>query len=182
MSPVLQPLRCAWPNLLVILYTFSGWALGIYLLTRPAPALNAAGVLLVTHTLIYSGYLIHECAHHAVFEGITANDRLGSLLSWLNGTCLANYQRLKKKHLRHHADRLDVVTFDYRAALTAAPAWVRRGVLVLEWAYVPAVELMMRGMVIGSPFQYGTTRERARVIVLLLIRLIFFTALALISI
>ncbi|MDB6101035.1 MAG: Fatty acid desaturase [Gammaproteobacteria bacterium] len=182
MSAVFQPLRCAWPNLLVILYTFSGWALGIYLLTRPPPALNAAGVLLITHALIYSGYLIHECAHHAVFEGISANDRLGSLLSWLNGACLANYQRLKKKHLRHHADRLDVVTFDYRAALTAAPAWVRRGVLFLEWAYVPAVELMMRGMVIGSPFQYGTTRERARVIVLLLIRLIFFTALALISI
>jgi fatty acid desaturase len=182
MSTTFQPLRCTWPNLLVLLYTFAGWAVGIYLLTRPQLALNAAGVLLTAHTLIYSGYLIHECAHHAVLEGIWANDRLGMLLSWLNGACLADYQRLKKKHLRHHADRLDVVTFDYRAALRAAPAWMRQGVLLLEWTYVPAVELMMRGMVIAAPFQYGTARERARVIALLSIRLIFFTTLFLISI
>jgi fatty acid desaturase len=181
MSAMFPPLRCTWPNLLVILYTFSGWALGVYLLTRPQPALNAAGVLLTMHTLIYSGYLIHECVHHAALQGLAANDRLGILLSWLNGACLADYQRLKKKHLRHHADRLDVVTFDYRASLRAVPRWLQRGVLFLEWSYVPVVELMMRGMVIAAPFQDGTPRERTRVMVLLAIRLAFFAALAWIS-
>jgi fatty acid desaturase len=171
----------AWPNLLVIPYTFLGWALGIWLLTRPQPALNATGVLLCAHTLIYSAYLIHECAHHAVFAGMSANDRLGLLLSWLNGACLANYQRLKKKHLRHHADRLDVVTFDYRAALALSPPWVLRGVLLLEWAYVPAVEILMRGMIVASPFHHDTVRARARVVLLLAIRVLSFALLAVIS-
>jgi fatty acid desaturase len=171
----------AWPNLLVILYTFLGWACGVWLLTRPQLGLNGVGVLLTAHTLIYSAYLIHECAHHTVFAGVPANDRLGVLLSWLNGACLANYQRLKKKHLRHHADRLDVVTFDYRAALSVSPSWVLRGVLLLEWAYVPAVEIMVRGMIVASPFYYDTVRERVRVVVFLAIRVLAFTLLALVS-
>ena len=182
MSTLLQPLRRTWPSLLVIAYTFLGWGIGVYLLTSASPALNAIGVLLTTHTLIYSGYLIHECVHHTVLGSMRANDRLGMLLSWLNGACLADYQRLKKKHLRHHADRLDVVTFDYRAALTTSPTWIQRAVLALEWAYVPVVELMMRGMIIAFPFHDGTAGERARTLVLLTIRALFFVGLALISI
>ena len=154
----------------------------VYLLTCVQPLLNVIGVLLTAHTLIYSGYLIHECVHHSALGSLRANDRLGMLLSWLNGACLADYQRLKKKHLRHHADRLDVVTFDYRAALRASPAWMQRAVLALEWAYVPAVELMMRGMVIVFPFRYGTTGDRARVLARLSIRVLFFVSLALISV
>jgi fatty acid desaturase len=171
----------AWPNLLAISYTFLGWACGVWLLTLPEPGLNAAGVLLTAHTLVYSAYLVHECVHHTVFTGISANDRLGVLLSWLNGACLANYQRLKKKHLRHHADRLDVVTFDYRAALAVSPPWVLRGVLLLEWAYMPAVEIMVRGMIVASPFYYDTVRERVRVVALLAIRILVFALLALVS-
>ena len=170
------------PHALVILYTLAGWPLGIWLLARAEPALDALGVLLTAHTLVYSAYLLHDCAHQAVFVTPRANDRLGALLSWLNGSCLASYQRLKSKHLRHHADRLDVVTFDYRAALRAAPAPVRRGVLLLEWAYVPAVELLMRGMVVAAPFRDGTPAERARVLGLLAIRVSFFAALAAVSI
>jgi fatty acid desaturase len=182
MSAVLRPLRRTWPNLLVILYTFFGWGLGVYLLTSVQPLLNVIGVLLTAHTLIYSGYLIHECVHYSALESLRANDRLGMLLSWLNGACVADYQRLKKKHLRHHADRLDVVTFDYRAALKASPAWMQRAVLALEWAYVPVVELMMRGMVVAFPFRDGTPGERVRVLALLSIRVLFFVSLALISV
>jgi fatty acid desaturase len=181
-STQLQSLRSGWPNLLIILYTFAGWALGIRLLISPQAVLNVIGVLLTTHTLICSAYLIHECIHNTVYAPIRANDRLGSLLSWLNGACLADYQRLKKKHLRHHADRLDVVTFDYRAALNRTPAWIRSSILALEWAYVPAIELMMRGMVIAFPFRYGTAGQRVRVLTLLFIRAAFFVALALVSI
>jgi fatty acid desaturase len=177
-----QPFRQgAVAHSIVILYTLAGWPLGIWLLARAEPALNAIGVLLTAHTLVYSAYLLHDCAHQAVFVSPAANDRLGALLSWLNGSCLASYQRLKKKHLRHHADRLDVVTFDYRAALRAAPALVQRGVLLLEWAYVPAVELLMRCLVVAAPFQDGTVAERARVVGLLAIRLSFFAALAVVS-
>jgi fatty acid desaturase len=171
----------AWPHVLVIAYTVLGWALGIGLLTQASPLLNVLGVLLTTHTLVYSGYLIHECAHHSVFVSVAANDRLGVLMSWLNGACLADYARLKKKHLRHHSDRLDVVTFDYRAALRAAPGWVRHSVLALEWAYVPVIEIMMRGMVICAPFYHGTAREQVRVVLSLSIRVALFAVLAWLS-
>ncbi len=171
----------AWPHLLVISYTVLGWAAGVGLLMQASASLNILGVLLTAHTLVYSGYLIHECAHHSMFISVAANDRLGVLMSWLNGACLADYSRLKKKHLRHHSDRLDVVTFDYRAALRAAPGWVRGFVLGLEWAYVPAVEIMMRGMVIAAPFYYGTARERIRVVLFSSIRVVLFAVLAWLS-
>ena len=171
----------ALPNVAMIAYTFAGWALGVWLLTRPEIVLNVAGVLLTAHALVCSGYMIHECAHQIVFARIASNDRLGMLMSWLNGACLADYQRLKTKHLRHHTDRLDVVTFDYRAVLRAAPVWVRRAVLALEWAYVPVIELLMRAMIVVWPCRYGTVRERVRTVGLLGVRVALWVALALIS-
>jgi fatty acid desaturase len=169
-------------NGLMILFVLGGWTLGVWLLTQPAIASNVAGVLLTAHTLVCSAYLLHDCAHHNVFATARGNDRLGVLLSWLNGACLATYQGLKKKHLRHHTDRLDVVTFDYRAVLKSAPAWVRRSVLALEWAYVPVVELLMRGLIIAAPFCHGSVRERSRMVLRVAARLTLFAVLALISV
>ena len=84
----MSTLRWSWPDLVAVLYTFLGWGCGVYLLTSGHPVLNAIGVLLTAHALIYSGYLIHECVHHTLFEGGRPNDRLGMLLSWLNGTSI----------------------------------------------------------------------------------------------
>ena len=168
----------AWPNHVAIAYTLVGWPAGIWLLTRPGVLAGVFGVLLTSHTLVYSAYLIHDCVHHAVFRTAAANDRLGRLMSWINGACLADYARLKKKHLRHHSERLDVVTFDYRAALNAAPVWVQRVVLVLEWAYVPTVELLMRGLIVAAPFSSGAVADRIRVSAYLAIRVALFALLA----
>jgi fatty acid desaturase len=181
MSRLFRPPESSWINRLAILYTLGGWALGIWFVTRPEIASNVAGVLLTAHALVCSAYLLHDCAHHAACTTIRANDNVGVLMSWLNGSCLATYQGLKKKHLRHHTDRLDVVTFDYRAVLKAAPGWVRQSVLALEWAYVPAVELLMRGLIVVAPFRYGSLRARVRMVLLIALRLAFFVALALIS-
>jgi fatty acid desaturase len=170
-----------WPTLLAVSYTLIAWPGGVWMLTRPEILLNVIGVLLVAHALIYSAYLIHDCAHHAIFATARGNDWLGMLMSWINGACLANYQRLKKKHLRHHSDRLDVVTFDYRAALRASPGWLRRVMLALEWLYIPAVELMIRGMIVATPFRAGTSADKTRVIVVLAIRLACIATLAFIS-
>jgi fatty acid desaturase len=167
---------------LVLSYTVLGWAFGIWMLTSPEIWLNVTGVLLTAHALVYSAYMIHDCAHDAVFLSRFANDRLGVLMGWINGACVASYAGLKRKHLRHHADRLDVVTFDYRAALQRAPGWVRGAVLALEWAYIPAVELWMHGMVVVAPFWFGTVANRTRVLVVLGLRLALFAALALVSI
>lgn len=182
MSRLFRQVGGAWPNLLTVAYTLVGWAAGVWMLTLPWISLNAAGVLLTAHALIISAYLIHECVHQTIFAAPVANDRLGTLCGWLNGACLANYAGLKKKHLRHHADRLDVVTFDYRAALNATPGWVRKTVLALEWAYIPVIELMMRGMVIAAPFYFGTVRDRVRLLALLIVRVAFFVALAFVSV
>jgi len=181
MSRALQWSARQWPSLLVIAYTMVGWLVGVWMLTLPEFAVNALGVLLTAHTLICSAYLIHDCTHNAVFASRSANDRLGRTMSWINGACLGDYSRLRKKHLRHHSDRLDVVTFDYRAALEASPRWVRRGVLWLEWAYVPAVELLMRGMIVAAPFHGGSVRDRTRIVVVLTLRVGCFAALAVIS-
>jgi fatty acid desaturase len=178
----LQRLIGAWPHGLVIAYVLVGWPCGIWLLTRAPWGANVVGTLLTAHTLIISAYLIHDCAHHAIFAGASGNDRLGVLMSWINGACLANYSRLKKKHLRHHSDRLDVVTFDYRAALKGAPAPVRQAILVLEWAYVPMVELIMRGMILARPFAIGTRAEQLRIALLFSVRVAFFAVLAWISV
>jgi fatty acid desaturase len=171
-----------WPTVLAVSYTLLAWPTGIWMLTLPQAWSNAVGVLLIAHSLVYSAYLIHDCVHHAIFSTARSNDRLGVLLSWINGACAASYPRLKKKHLRHHSDRLDVVTFDYRALLRKTPGWTRRGVLALEWAYVPVVELLIRGMIVAAPFSSGSSAERARVLWVLAARVAFFTALALISV
>ena len=182
MSRLFRHAGGAWPTLLTVTYTVLGWLVGVWMLTLPQISLNAVGVLLTAHTLIISAYLIHECVHQTLFATPAANDRLGKLCGWLNGACIANYAGLKKKHLRHHADRLDVVTFDYRATLKASPGWIRKAVLCLEWAYVPVIELMMRGMVIAAPFHFGTARDRTRVVALLAVRVALFVGLAFVSI
>jgi fatty acid desaturase len=181
MSRLFRLPASSWINRLAIFYALGGWALGIWLVTQVGIVNNVAGVLLIAHTLVTSAYLLHDCAHHAACATIRANDAVGVLMSWLNGACLATYQGLKKKHLRHHTDRLDVVTFDYRAVLKAAPALVRGLVLALEWAYLPAVELLMRGFIVVAPFRYGSWRARVRMVLLIALRAAFFVALALIS-
>jgi fatty acid desaturase len=169
------------PNLLIIAYTFTGFAAGIWLLTLPSLFGNAAGILFLTHALTVSAYLIHECTHGTIFAKPSHNDRLGALMGWLNGACLAPYEGLKHKHLRHHADRMDVVTFDYRALLKAAPAWARQATLALEWAYIPAVEFIMRGLVVHSQLNNGNAAQRIKVLLVLAIRIALFTTLAIIS-
>ncbi len=169
------------PNLLAVSYAVFGLAAGVLLLTVHAALLNVLGVLLTAHALSVSGYIIHECTHGTIFIRPGDNDRLGQMMAWLNGACLAPYAGLKEKHLRHHADRLDVVTFDYRAVLRGAPGWVRSGVLALEWAYIPAVEYLMRGLVIAAQFTEGGFARRLRVVVILAVRIMLFAALAAIS-
>jgi fatty acid desaturase len=173
--------RLAWQNLLVIGYIVASWVAGLWLLGLADWALNGLGVLLVAHSLVCAAYLLHDCLHNAVFAASAANNRLGISLSWLCGACYAPYANIKEKHLRHHADRLDVVTFDYRTLLRRAPRWVLRAVLAVEWAYLPAVELLMHGLVIAAPFVDGTRRDRRRVSAVLAARLALAAVLAFIS-
>lgn len=168
------------PNIAALTYATLGWVVGVALLTSPHAVLAAVGVLLVAHALTTGAYLVHDCAHGAIFGSARANDRMGAALCWLSGAAIADYAALKEKHLRHHADRLDVVSFDYRAVLRASPQWVRALVQALEWAYVPAVEYLMRALIIRQQWRAGGVR-RTRMVVIVAARMAAFAVLGMIS-
>jgi fatty acid desaturase len=166
------------PNFAALLYAASGYGAGLWLITAPSLAANLLGTLLVAHTLVIAAYFIHEFAHGSIFAKPRVNDKAGEIAAWVTGACFASYTGLKEKHLRHHAERLDVVTFDYRDFLRRQPGWVMRLVLALEWAYIPAVELIMHGFVIVSQFTRKDPAREKRALLMLASRLAFFALLA----
>lgn len=141
-----------WPNILAISYAFAGYVVGVWLLTVDAYGMNALGVLLLAHALVYAAYLIHEFAHQTIFKSRRHNELFGEMMSWLTGSCYARFDDLRKKHIRHHADRADVITFDWRATFNNSPGWFQKTVIALEWLYIPAIELIMHAFVMALPF------------------------------
>jgi fatty acid desaturase len=172
----------AWLNIAALAYTLAGWALGVVLLAADSWYANVAGVLLTGHALVYSAYFVHELAHQSVFSSAEANHRFGVLMSWINGSCYAPFQALRRKHMRHHLERADVLTFDYKKFLNTSPSWVRKPVVAGEWAWIPAVELIMHGYVVVLPFAKPERKaERPRVIAVVAIRVAALTVLGWVS-
>jgi fatty acid desaturase len=170
------------PNSLAIGYATLGHLVGWWLLVGPHPLAVIAGALLTGHTLVIAAYLIHECAHHTLFRDRDNNRRLGELLLWITGAAYASFRRVRNMHLRHHRDRADLYCFDYQALLKRLPGWARHPVYALEWAYVPAVELIMHYQVLLRPFFTDHLRgERRRVVVVLLTRVMLFAGLYLLN-
>lgn len=175
MSAAAKPLfrydDVALPTVLALSYAVAGWAGGLALLvTAEHWAVLAAATLWLAHGMVIAAYMLHEAVHNAVFRDPEHNARLGQALNWLTGGCYSSYQDIRHKHMRHHVDNADVVTFDYRAFLARHPLMLRL-VKVLEWAYIPAVELMMHAMQLIVPFAYPSRRaQRGRVLTVLAIR------------
>ncbi|MDB5774646.1 MAG: fatty acid desaturase family protein [Herbaspirillum sp.] len=166
------------PNSAAIAFTVLGYPLGIALMTQAFWPVKAIGLLLVALTLIWSAYFIHELAHQTIFKTLEANTRWGMAMTWINGSCYAYFADLRRKHMRHHVERADVMTFDVQGFLRRAPAWFRNTVLALEWAYFPAVEFVMRGYVIALPFiRPGAGKSRLRIIAIFGVRTAAFAAL-----
>lgn len=167
-----------WPNIAALSTTLAGYPAGIALLVQQNWLLKLPGCVLLCLSLIWSAYYIHEFAHHAIFKTAGANRRWGTLMTWMNGSCYASFDALRKKHMRHHVERADVITFDVPAFLRARPAWFRKLVLALEWMYFPAVEFIMRGVVIALPFMSRQgSRARLRIVAILTVRTGAFVAL-----
>jgi fatty acid desaturase len=161
----------ALPNTLALAYALAGYAGGLWLMANASWPAALAATLWFAHALIIAAYLFHEFAHHTIFTKAEANTRGGVLMTWLTGSCYARFEHLRRKHMRHHLDRADVISLDTKALLQALPAWIRRSVLALEWAYVPAVELLMHAYVIARPFIDSSRRdERGRVFAILAVR------------
>jgi fatty acid desaturase len=172
-----------WPHLWAIAYAIPGYAVALIALTMDAWWLNAPGVVLLTHTLVIGAYLVHECAHNTIFKSNAHNATLGKFLNWINGACYGRYEDIRHKHFRHHVDRADVVAFDFRPRLEHHHPKFLKLIQYLEWAYIPAVDLMMHALVLVLPFILPQRHDRrARIIVILAIRTALFTLLAWISI
>jgi fatty acid desaturase len=143
-----------------------------------AIVLATAGTALLTASLVTAAYLIHECAHGTLFRRPEHNGWLGVALAWVVGACYGPFAALREKHLMHHAERIDSVSFDYRQPL-ARHHNLRSLVERLEYVGIPAVDLLMHGAVIGAPFFLPACRpQRARVMVVLVVRTAFFLGLA----
>jgi fatty acid desaturase len=169
----------ALPNSLALGWTLVGWAAGVWLLTVDPWWANTLGVLLTAHAMIWAAYYIHEFAHQSIFRSAEANNLWGEVMGWITGSCYAPFGALRRKHMRHHIDRADVVTFDYKAFLRTCPRWVSKLVLALEWAYVPAVEFLMHGYVMVLPFiKPSRHAERPRMVAIVVVRVALFAALA----
>jgi fatty acid desaturase len=159
------------PNLLAIAYALTGYAGGLWMMATGGLLVAMLGTLWFAHALILAAYLFHEFAHDTIFARHEANSWGGVLMTWLTGSCYARYEHLRHKHIRHHVDRADVISLDTKALLHTVPSALRRFELMLEWWYVPAVELLMHGFVIALPFlREERHAERTRVLVILAVR------------
>jgi len=159
-------------------YGLLGYAGGLTMICASNVTVNLFGILLLAHAMVICAYLIHECAHNTIFAVNAHNARLGTALGWITGSCYARYEDLRRKHFRHHVERADVIGFDYRTRLDVRPL-LTAGIAVLEWTYIPAVEIMLHALVIVLPFVDDYQRpRRARVAVVLAVRLVLFALLA----
>ncbi|MDD2930016.1 MAG: fatty acid desaturase [Sideroxydans sp.] len=167
------------PNSFAITYALSGYGVGLWLMTSDKLLAALPATLWFAHALIIAAYLFHEFAHDTIFARHEANSWGGVLMTWLTGSCYARYEHLRHKHVRHHVDRADVISLDTKALIQSLPAPIRRAMLLLEWLYIPAVELLMHAFVIALPFLRAERRaDRKRVALILLLRGIAFAALA----
>lgn len=155
---------------IAVVYILGGYAGGWLLVLGAGWPAYAAGVLLLAHSMVIAAYLMHECAHNSLFAKNVNNDRLGRFLNALCGSNYGTYEEMRSKHMRHHIDNCDNLYLDYRPILKRHPLLLKL-VKVLEWLYIPAVELLMHGLQLAVPFIIPEKKEkRGRVIKVLLLR------------
>ena len=169
------------PTALAVLYVLSGYCLGFYGLLSDVIGLNILGILLLAHAMVIAAYLIHEAAHYSVFKSKNHNRWFAEILLWITGNSYSHFDDIQHKHIRHHIDRADIVSFDFRPILQRHPKFLKL-IQILEWAYIPALEVWMHFLVIVLPFIKSNRKaRRLRVLTVLVLRMSFFGALAMIS-
>lgn len=167
------------PMLGATLYAVTGWAGGLALLVFAShPLLLLAGTLALSHGMVIAAYMLHECAHQAVFSKREHNARAGVFFTWLTGSCYNRFDQIRSKHMHHHVDNADIVAFDYRGWLQRHPRTLKL-MRALEWAYIPAVELWLHAMMMIAPFMWQSRRQdQWRAVRVLLVRGGLFAMLA----
>jgi fatty acid desaturase len=167
------------PNNLAFSFTIFGYTTGVYLLFSSSIVLNVVGVLLTSQSLIISAYLLHEFSHWSIFRTPETNRRWGVLMSWINGSCYSTFEEIRSKHMHHHVDRADVLSFNVQNLMRDIPSFARNLINALEWLYVPALEILMHFLVIVLPFVRPEWHsKRARLSAIILVRGALFALMA----
>ncbi len=170
-------------NYLAFIFAIAGYILGVACLFSEKWFVNALGVLLTAEALVISAYLLHEFSHFSIFKSQQTNQKWGVLMTWITGCCYCSYEEIRNKHLHHHVDRADVVSFDIRNYIIGLPRPIKAIVKFLEFLYIPAAEIMMHFMVIYLPFMIPNWHhKRSRIANVLIIRICLFAVMAYISV
>jgi fatty acid desaturase len=82
-------------------------------------------------------------------------------MSFIAGSSYASFHRIRHMHIRHHVERADLTCFDFLGLLRRRPR-LKRTLQMLEWAYVPATELLMHAQVVVRPFFVPSQRRYLR--------------------
>ncbi|MCX7058240.1 MAG: fatty acid desaturase [Proteobacteria bacterium] len=165
-------------NGLALLYVAAGYLLGLAALLHGGVLVSVVATLWLGHAMIIAAYLLHECGHNTIFRKNIHNARLGSLLTWVTGSCYGTYEDIRVKHFRHHIDSADVMWFESRKFFNTHPRFARL-VQLLEWFYIPAHDLVMHFIMVFCSYIIPARRsQRLRNTVVIVVRGALFAALA----
>ena len=123
------------PNLLAWSYVLFSYVLGFAAIMTETVWMNVAGVILLAHSMVIAAYFIHECAHDSLFKKSSHNHIFGEILLWITGASYSDYEAIRHKHVRHHMDRADIVSFDFRERLLKYPKTLKT-IQVFEYFYL----------------------------------------------
>ena len=68
----------------------------------------------------------------------------GAILNWLTGSSYGTFEDIRYKHFRHHMDNDDSVWFMHEEFFARHPRLCKM-IEAMEWAWIPAHELLMHG-------------------------------------
>ena len=168
-----------WLNGFALAYVVIGYGCSIVCISASFWLTNILGVLLLTHTLVWAAYFVHEFIHGTIFRGPHLNALGAKAMLFLTGSCYCRYLPLARYHLAHHKNRADFSAFSIRDFLHALPKPLLKLIQILEWLYFPAINFILRWFCALSPFLGEIRKEdRWRNGALLLVRGSLFVALA----
>lgn len=155
---IFRDAQAAGANSLIMIIMIASWLVSFALMSRPQWPVDSLGVLLCTQSMVWAAYLMHEAAHQSLFAGPRLNRIAGETLNFIAGSSYASFERIRALHIRHHVDRADLCCFDYRAFIRRHSV-LRRVLQILEWAYIPATEVLMHLQVIWRPAFVASQRS-----------------------
>jgi fatty acid desaturase len=102
-------------------------------------------------------------------------------MQWLHGTSYARFQDLAQGHIDHHIKGVDLYIFDRISFINSLPMLLQNLIAGLEWLYFPALLFIRQIVGVSLIYRNGNWQDKARVIVVLLLRIAMFAALGWIS-